>query len=286
MHNQKNSLSQLSGKAINPKDLQRKIFLNTMRNVYPDSVQIKYGKASLTDEYILKPLSVSDKFRKISDKVWAEIIFKLNLIFNEHVATRFTIMTSVWIFILLNIIAFVVVGLEYQLFSNLAFVIVGPVFIVLLIIFLPNIIFSYVVMRKFLKSLDIWRTVFCQAFDKCGVEIIKITTGEIVSGKGKYKMLGTIFYGSSVWFRYEDAAIEIFWRSVKSGKKVRRYSLMISGSGDELGSKGLPNVTEELEVRNSNSTLGSMSTLGSLSSSIKSEENSPKNAEFSSIDIL
>ena len=53
-----------------PKDVQRRIFLQTMRNVYPDSIQIFYVTDPEDENLlVLRPLSVLDKCPTVSDKV-------------------------------------------------------------------------------------------------------------------------------------------------------------------------------------------------------------------------
>ena len=107
---------------------------------------------------------------------------------------------------------------------------------------------------------------------KVGIEVIKVTTGEIVSDRSPMKLLGLLYYGSNVWFRFEDARVEIFWRSVKSGQRVRRYSLIV-GSSDHDGSTETMNTVgggeEHGDKQGEQHTKGSLESVDTASSHLR-----------------
>lgn len=211
------------------RDLQRKIFLNTMRSVYPDSIQIKYIFNDDEKRFILRPMTVQDKL-SVDDKQWTELMMKLNNIFLKHVSKRSKLMPMVWTLILVSTAIFVTAGFVAGLFSSVAYLASGPSVLLLLCLIVPNTCYTLLLVRPMLKEFEDWKRSVMVQFDKSSVEVIRITTGGLLSDRSPYRVLGALYYGSSIWFRYEDCAIEIFWRSVKSGKRVRRYSLMIQNT--------------------------------------------------------
>ena len=54
-------MAKKDGKKMNAHELQRRIFLNTMRSVYPDSIQLNYTRNLDLDAFTLEPRSVESK---------------------------------------------------------------------------------------------------------------------------------------------------------------------------------------------------------------------------------
>lgn len=217
-----------SGKFNNQRDLHRRIFLNTMRSVYPNSIQISYHKSLEDDRFNLKPLTVSAKCNSIKDKLWVDLLYKLHIMFQNHVRERFKVMLITWSTLVFLAILYLVLGSSFNQLNQLWFKAAGPSIFILAMILLPGTIFNFFVMKPMLKDFESWKRDLTVQFDKHGVEVIKVTSGEIVSDKSPRKWLGRVYYGSGVWFRYEDFQMEIFWRYIKNGSRVRRYSLMVT----------------------------------------------------------
>lgn len=70
------------------KDLQRKIFLNTMRSVYPHSLQIHYIPNAGNTGYQLVPVSAKMKCQVIEDEIWKDVTTRLDELFAKHVQKR------------------------------------------------------------------------------------------------------------------------------------------------------------------------------------------------------
>ena len=212
------------------RDLQRRIFLNTMRNVYPNSLLIRYEYSEDEGQFVMQPASVTTLCPAIKDKLWAHLLVELNNIFIDHVQRRQQSMLMAWLGMIFAFTAYFIVGLVTEATGKVAYQVTGPIVAFILVVFLPNIIYSRSSVRPLLRRFDQWKQNLALQLDKEGIEVVKVTTGEIVSDRSPYRVLGTLYFGSTAWFRFEDAQVEIFWRSVKSGKSVRRYSLMISSS--------------------------------------------------------
>lgn len=153
---------------------------------------------------------------------------KLNYIFSQHVKTRRTVMILTWSLLSVTLVTAGVVGGVTGVMGAVWFQVVYPLVSLFLLLVVPNACFTYWTIRPLLVAFESWKHDLVIQLDKLGIEVIKVTTGEIVSDQSPMRWLGRLYYGSGVWFRFEDAKVEIFWRSVKSGQRVRRYSLMIS----------------------------------------------------------
>ena len=233
------------------KDLHRRIFLNTMRNVYPNSLQISYTYAEDEARFQLKPLSVSHKCPAISDKLWTDLLAKLHQIFLEHVHVRFRVMFCTWALLVVSAVLYGVFGAVFHQLNQLWYQLTGPIVFGIGWLLIPNAVFTQLTIRPTLASFEQWKRNTVIQFDKCGIEVIKITTGELVSDKSAWRWLGMLYYGSAFWFRFEDVQVELFWRSVKSSSRVRRYSLMITNSApanDETGKAVAESVENSIET--------------------------------------
>ena len=222
------SLSHIRNAKKHRKQLHRKIFLNTMRTVYPNSLRIRYEYSYDEQRYNIRPLSVQDKCKHVTDKVWVQQLSELNDIWTRHYIYRERVMLAAWALITFSFSMFITYGIispEMQI--STVYWAVGLVFGLLVTLIVPGVVFTFVAMRPMLRQFETWKRKINLDLDKLGIEIVKITSGEIVSDKSPHHLFGMLFYGSSMWFRYDDAEVEIFWRSVKSGAHVRRYSLMI-----------------------------------------------------------
>lgn len=170
----------------------------------------------------------------MSDKAWSDITSRLHHVFVKHVKSRGRVMNIVWTFLILFFTLFTAVCAAEGEINTLWFKITLPVSLAFVLLIVPNMVFTYFTIRPLLADFEEWKNHLTIQFDKVGVEVIKVTTGEIVSGnaRGLNKVFGMLWFGSSIWFRYDDCRVEIFWRSIKSGKRVRRYSLMVSTGSD------------------------------------------------------
>jgi hypothetical protein len=245
-------------KPLPQKELQRKIYLNTMRKVYPNSLQIHYIYSSSDESFIIQPLSVQPLCKEIPDKLWAELTDRLNTLFIQHVRQRRRIMLTLWSVFFAILLLYILVGWRLQLGDRNWFLITGPIVFPLLALIVPNITYSLLIVRPFLHRLEEWQHHLVIQLGKCGLEIVKVTTGDIVSDRAPWHLFWMFYYGSSVWFRFEDSKVEVFWRSVKSGQRVRRYSLMISSSNNNSSNdnyEASDAIDEADETADSSSTL-------------------------------
>src|SRR5690606_17121282 len=96
--------------ALSQKDLHRRIFLNTMRNVYPNSIQIAYVYDQPDEMFRLLPLTITHKCPAIKDKLWAEVLGKLHRIFLNHVQRRYKLMALTWTSLILLVLAYLLIG--------------------------------------------------------------------------------------------------------------------------------------------------------------------------------
>lgn len=240
------------------KQLQRKIFLNTMRNVYPNSLRIKYDYSWDENRYVLQPISAKAKCKSIDDKEWSELMYRLNDIWTSHIIHRERLMISVWSLMTFATSLYISFGITTGiLLDQMWYGAIGAVTVLMGILIIPTVTFTYGAMKPMLKHIDNWKYQCNIKLDKMGIEVVKITSGEILSDKSSYKWLGAIYYGSLIWFRYEDAEMEIFWRYIKSGKHVRRYSLMMASNAESKQERCEISISDgqrELEPKGSAST--------------------------------
>lgn len=156
-------------------------------------------------------------------------------------------------------------GFIFSLYSLLWFQVTLPVVFSLAAMIIPNICFTQLVMRPMLHEFDEWKHHLTSQLEKANVEIIKITSGELISDKASIHFLWSVIYGSSCWFRYQDVEVEIFWRLIKSAKRIRRYSLIANPNYSEtptnikmaatLGSQGHVISLDSVDKLNSLETL-------------------------------
>lgn len=246
------SSSSSSKDTYGKKDLQRRIFLNTMRSVYPDSIQIKYVWSDDDMSYILKPISVLKKCKDMEDKTWGDLMNQLNDIFLKHINVRNKVVPCAWLVLAVIAALYLAIGFASNSFSSVAYLVAGPIVFMFLCVLIPNTCYTMLAVKPLFKDFENWKRTCISKFDKAGIEVIRITTGGLLSDRSPYRVLGAIYYGSGVWFRYQDCAIEIFWRSIKSSKRVRRYSLMIQTSAlvnnnddqDDVNPRSDPTVNE------------------------------------------
>lgn len=235
-----------------------------MRNVYPNSLQIHYEFNGIEEQFVLKPESVNGQCPVVPDKTWSDLISQLHCLFLTHVQCRQRTMLIMWSSLILSAILYLLIGVYANVLDEHVYQAFGPIFYFLAVLFLPNLVYTHLTIRPLLKHFEEWKHRLVLEFDKAGVEVVKVTTGEIVSDQSPYRWLGALYYGSTVWFRYEEAQVEVFWRSVKSGRHVRRYSLMIAtaeGTGCDANENKLKKEAvlneEEEDVTASGSTLAS-----------------------------
>lgn len=249
-------------KPLPQKELQRRIYLNTMRKVYPNSLQIHYNYSASDESFIIQPVSVLSLCKDIPDKLWADLTGRLNTIFITHVRNRRRTMLMLWSAFTFLLALYILVGWRLELGAKSWYLIAGPVGFPILALIVPNITYSLLIVRPFLRQLEEWQHHLVIQLGKCNLEIVKVTTGDIVSDKAPFHLFWMFYYGSSVWFRFEDTKVEVFWRSVKSGQRVRRYSLMISsGGGADETNHAVNEATTIAEEQGSDEHFDSSSTL-------------------------
>jgi hypothetical protein len=131
----------------------------------------------------------------MQDKVWADIITKLNAMLIHHVKRRTNVMVLVWMVIALFFVTFSMIAFGAGQLHMLWFQITAPVMAAFIALIVPNLCFTYFTIRPLLRAFEDWKRFVTFQFDKRGIEIIKVTTGEV---KSRYRemMCGIIVVGS------------------------------------------------------------------------------------------
>lgn len=146
------------------KRLQRRIFLNTLRNVYPGSIRLHYEPAEpSTDnlnapvEWIMTPgTTVRDSCPEIGDRLWSALAAELHGVFLRHVQRRQWVMSMAWLSLLLAATVFTVLGWHYGVWAETAYRASGPVLFLFALVLVPSIAFTYGTVRPMLLDFDQW----------------------------------------------------------------------------------------------------------------------------------
>ncbi|KAI3654379.1 hypothetical protein MP228_001098 [Amoeboaphelidium protococcarum] len=262
---------QVAGRNLTQREINRKIYLNTMRSVYPNSIKIVTVNQDkqVADQFL--PKSIKDKCKLLDDKIWQSLTAKLHNIIVNHQRVVSRNMTRLWLSMILCYGIMLFVGLypglnanssnnqnpsETLFQSSAIYQIAFASVVIISMLVMPNLVYNFFCLKPFLRQFETWKRECISAFDKNGIEVVKITSSELLSFARfsgcfayAYNFSMLIWYGSLIWLNYERVQVEIFWRAVKSGVKVRRYSLMAAPANRQVAETAAVPVQDNQSVR-------------------------------------
>lgn len=243
----------------NKRDVQRRIFLSAMRTVYPNSILVNYRPPSSAKPHVsfqldtlhtgskrvkscaqaLLKIRGKNRCSRIGTEQFTKTLDTLDVLFQAHLSNRRRNCVAEWVMMVVMMAAYVGVGVWTRLYQNVLFDVVGVVVTLLSITIVPNLVYTHRSLNPLILQFNDWKKQLTKEWLNCGVDIVKITSGELVSPIRSNNiiehvkwMVGSLMLGSGVWMQLPDVEVEIFWRSVKSGQNVRRYSLMIASESE------------------------------------------------------